>query len=81
MELCTQRLRKELHEEQDARNKTLAEMQSLQQQLKDAKQGLLAASRLSDQLESSQCSVASLREECKYQWHFLGLIKRKQGFV
>lgn len=42
-------------------------MQLLQQQLTEAKNGLLAAARISDQLEISQVTIAQLKEECKYE--------------
>uniref|UniRef100_A0A1A9ZIF8 GRIP domain-containing protein n=1 Tax=Glossina pallidipes TaxID=7398 RepID=A0A1A9ZIF8_GLOPL len=63
IKLATQRLRKELQQHFDKENELQAEMQQLQQQLAEANQGLRAASRLSDQLEASQQTVAVLREE------------------
>ncbi|KAL9883803.1 Golgi microtubule-associated protein isoform 2-T6 [Glossina fuscipes fuscipes] len=63
IKLATQRLRKELQQHCDKENELQIEMQQLQQQLTEANQGLRAASRLSDQLEASQQTVAVLREE------------------
>lgn len=62
----TQYIRTEYEIEKRKQNQFLVEIQSLQQQLTDAKNGLLAAARISDQLELSQMSVNNLKDECKY---------------
>uniref|UniRef100_A0A1A9X5A7 GRIP domain-containing protein n=1 Tax=Glossina brevipalpis TaxID=37001 RepID=A0A1A9X5A7_9MUSC len=63
IKLATQRIRKDLQQRLDKENELQKEIQELQQQLSEANQGLRAASRLSDQLETSQQTVAVLREE------------------
>lgn len=76
----THRIRKELDVELEKHSKQLQEIQSLQNQLAEAKTGLLAAARISDQLEISQVTNAALKEECKlnfrnhifYQFVFCG---------
>ena len=60
---ATQRIRKELQQHLDKERQLQLEIQQLQQQLSDANQGLNAASRLSDQLESCQQTINVLREE------------------
>ncbi|TMW42384.1 hypothetical protein DOY81_012536, partial [Sarcophaga bullata] len=60
---ATQRIRKELQQHLDKETQLQLEIQQLQQQLSDANQGLNAASRLSDQLESCQQTINVLREE------------------
>ncbi|XP_058129584.1 putative leucine-rich repeat-containing protein DDB_G0290503 [Anopheles coustani] len=63
IELATVNIRKEL-EAIRARDDELKEkLRQTQQQLSDAKNGLLAAARISDQLEISQVTVASLKAE------------------
>lgn len=62
----TQNIRTEYELEKRKQNQLLVEIQSLQQQLTDAKNGLFAAARISDQLELSQMSVNNLKDECKY---------------
>lgn len=65
IKLATLRIRKELQQQLDKESQLKLEIQQLQQQLADANQGLSAASRLSDQLESSQQTINVLREEGK----------------
>lgn len=43
------------------------EIRSLNDQLTESKNGLLAASRITDQLESCQVANATLKSECEYQ--------------
>lgn len=62
----TQRIRKELENEQSHRNKLLQEIQSLKNQLIECQDGLLAAARISDELELSELTNAALKEECKF---------------
>ncbi|XP_053669489.1 thyroid receptor-interacting protein 11 [Anopheles marshallii] len=63
IELATGSIRNEL-EQSRAREDGLKDMlKQVQQQLTDAKTGLLAAARISDQLEISQVTVASLKAE------------------
>lgn len=63
--MATQRIRKELQQHLDQESHLQLEIQQLQQQLTDATQGLNAAARLSDQLESCQQTINILREEGK----------------
>ncbi|XP_059618934.1 thyroid receptor-interacting protein 11 [Phlebotomus argentipes] len=63
VEATTYRIRKQLEEERKANESILNEVKCLQSQLTDAKTGLLAASRISDQLEMSQASLSAQREE------------------
>ncbi|XP_073833094.1 Golgi microtubule-associated protein isoform X1 [Musca autumnalis] len=60
---ATLRIRKELQHHMDKESQLQLEIQQLQQQLADATQGLNAAARLSDQLESCQQTIQALREE------------------
>ncbi|XP_061396467.1 thyroid receptor-interacting protein 11 [Musca vetustissima] len=60
---ATLRIRKELQQHLDKESQLQMEIQQLQQQLSDATQGLNAAARLSDQLESCQQTIQALREE------------------
>ncbi|EAT45996.1 AAEL002774-PB [Aedes aegypti] len=63
IELATAAIRRELEQAQTREANLRAEIRQLQQQLADAKNGLLAAARISDQLEIAQVTVASLKEE------------------
>lgn len=63
---ATLRLRKELQSEREKQTELQNEIKSFQAKLAEANQGLLAASRLSDQLEISQVTIASLKEESKF---------------
>lgn len=47
------------------------EIKSLKMQLEESKNGLLAASRISDQLENYQLANTNLKDECKYKHVFL----------
>uniref|UniRef100_A0A1I8MYQ4 GRIP domain-containing protein n=2 Tax=Musca domestica TaxID=7370 RepID=A0A1I8MYQ4_MUSDO len=60
---ATLRIRKELQQHLDKESQLQLEIQQLQAQLADATQGLNAAARLSDQLESCQQTIQALREE------------------
>ncbi|XP_037938105.1 putative leucine-rich repeat-containing protein DDB_G0290503 isoform X2 [Teleopsis dalmanni] len=60
---ATLRLRKDLQREAEKKVQLEVEISNLSQNLSEANEGLLAASRLSDQLESSKENIASLREE------------------
>ena len=66
IKIATQKLRRDLELEQAKQKKLEDDIASLNQQLADANQGLRAASRLSDQLESSQMAIAKLNEEGEY---------------
>lgn len=55
-----------MQQQLDKESQLKLEIQQLQQQLTDANQGLSAASRLSDQLETSQQTINVLREEGKF---------------
>ncbi|GAB0099910.1 hypothetical protein DMENIID0001_158080 [Sergentomyia squamirostris] len=65
VEATTFRIRKQLEEERKVNQDILNEMKSLQNQLAEAKTGLLAASRISDQLEASQATLSAHKEETK----------------
>ncbi|XP_055915428.1 flagellar attachment zone protein 1 [Eupeodes corollae] len=65
IKIATQKIRRDLESEQEKQKKLEADIAALNQQLADANQGLRAASRLSDQLESSQMAIAKLNEEVR----------------
>lgn len=58
-------VRKEVAEEKQKFVNLMGELQATQVQLNDAKTGLLAAARISDQLEGSQRLIADQKEESK----------------
>lgn len=62
----TNRIRNELNDEVFKRQSLVNEIQALKSQLEESKAGLLAAARISDQLEISQVTNATIKEECKY---------------
>lgn len=62
----TNRIRNELNDEISKRQSLLNEIQTLKSQLEESKAGLLAAARISDQLEIAQVTNATIKEECKY---------------
>ncbi|XP_055635247.1 thyroid receptor-interacting protein 11 isoform X1 [Toxorhynchites rutilus septentrionalis] len=79
IELATFAIRKELEETQKQEVNLKAEIRQMQQQLTDAKNGLLAAARISDQLEIAQVTVASLKDELlKSNEKFYALEERLQ---
>lgn len=59
------RIRSELSAEIANKNRLEADIQALKAQLDEAKTGLLAAARISDQLEMSQVTNTALKEERK----------------
>lgn len=61
----TNRIRNELSCEINKQKALCNEIEKLQMQLKESKAGLLAAARISDQLEISQVTNATIKEECK----------------
>ncbi|XP_049529265.1 centrosomal protein of 83 kDa isoform X2 [Anopheles darlingi] len=63
IELATVNIRKDLERARSREEQLRGDVKLLQQQLNDAKNGLLAAARISDQLEISQVTVASLKTE------------------
>ncbi|XP_055551815.1 thyroid receptor-interacting protein 11 [Wyeomyia smithii] len=63
IELATSAIRKQVEQSQARESALKAEIRQLQQQLSDAKNGLLAAARISDQLEIAQVTVATLKDE------------------
>lgn len=65
IEQATQRLRREIAGLEENGDRLRDELEVLKEKLAEANQGLIAASRLSDQLESSQQAVIVLREEGK----------------
>lgn len=67
IELATGSIRSELEQARTREEALKDTLKQVQQQLADAKTGLLAAARISDQLEISQVTVASLKAECKYR--------------
>lgn len=69
VESMTNRIRNELNDEIAKRQSLLNEIESLKFQLDESKAGLLAAARISDQLEIAQVTNATIKEECKYIWY------------
>lgn len=67
VESMTNRIRNELNDEIAKRQLLLNEIESLKLQLEESKAGLLAAARISDQLEIAQVTNATIKEECKYE--------------
>ncbi|XP_055297343.1 uncharacterized protein LOC129565953 isoform X2 [Sitodiplosis mosellana] len=65
VEAMTNRIRNELNEEVAKRQTLLNEIQSLKVQLEESKAGLLAAARISDQLEIAQVTNATIKEELR----------------
>lgn len=65
VEAQTHRLQRELESERDKQQMLHNEIQSLKNQLTESKNGLLAAARLSDQLELCQVANATLKDEGK----------------
>ncbi|XP_035773361.1 kinesin-related protein 4-like [Anopheles albimanus] len=63
IELATVNIRKDVERARAREEQLRGDLKLLQQQLNDAKNGLLAAARISDQLEISQVTVASLKNE------------------
>lgn len=63
----TSRIRHELNDEIAKRQLLLNEIEALKFQLEESKAGLLAAARISDQLEIAQVTNATIKEECKYK--------------
>ncbi|XP_072398994.1 uncharacterized protein [Diabrotica undecimpunctata] len=59
----TDRIRRHINIEKQAQEELRKEIANLQAQLEERNQGLLAASRLSDQLESSKKTVVGLKDE------------------
>lgn len=58
-------IQKELEREKDQKAKLSIDILQLQQQLQEAKTGLMAAARLSDQLELNQHTIERLNNESK----------------
>lgn len=67
----TTSLQRELHADHKQQMKLKNEIQQLNLQLQEAKNGLMAASRLSDQLELNQLTIDRLNSDSK--WQFLNL--------
>lgn len=67
----TQRIRREINDEKSNSAKLLQDIDHLKQQLAECQEGLLAAARLSDELESSEATNAMLKEECKFNHKYL----------
>lgn len=63
MQKETERLRRHVNAEKQVQEELKKEINSLKSLLEESKQGLLAASRLSDQLESSKKNMNALKEE------------------
>lgn len=66
VEAITQRIRNELNDANVRRQGVNNEMEVLREQLEESKAGLLAAARISDQLEIAQVTTATVKEERKY---------------
>lgn len=69
VEAMTHRIRAELNDSIENSKQLRAEIVSLKAQLEESKAGLLAAARISDQLEISQVTNAALKEERKRKPH------------
>lgn len=65
VEAMTHRIRGQLNDEIENGKQLRADMNSLKTQLEESKAGLLAAARISDQLEICQVTNAALKEERK----------------
>lgn len=63
VEAETHRIKKQLDDEIDNRSTFIKEIESLKCQLAESEDGLLAAARISDQLEIAQVNNAALKEE------------------
>lgn len=63
----TQRIRRELNDEKSHGAKLLQDIEYLKQQLAECQDGLLAAARISDELELSESTNSALKEERKYR--------------
>lgn len=66
IELRTTHIFKELNDEKFKQSKMSQDINQLQQQLQEAKNGLLAAARLNDQLEMNQITIQRLNNESMY---------------
>lgn len=66
IELKTAALHKELDYERSNQQKLRNEIGQLQAQLQESKAGLMAATRLSDQLELNQLTIDKLNNESKF---------------
>lgn len=62
----TNSLHKELESERKNQRKLHNDISQLQSQLQEAKNGLMAAARLSDQLELNQLTIDKLNNESKF---------------
>lgn len=67
IELRTASIQKELDAERLHQIKLNGDIRQLQQQLQEAKNGLMAATRLNDQLEHGQLTIERLNNESKLQ--------------
>lgn len=81
VEAMTNRIRNELNDEVAKRQTLLNEIQSLKVQLEESKAGLLAAARISDQLEIAQVTNATIKEECKYLRRYLIICLESCNFL
>lgn len=59
----TERIRRQINTEKQVQEELKREITNLKSQLEESKQGLQAASRLSDQLDFSKKLVSTLKEE------------------
>lgn len=62
----TQQMQRQLDAAAAAGQQQRAELAAVQQQLSDSKHGLLAAARITDQLESAQMANTNLRDEREF---------------
>lgn len=72
---ATYKLRKDIDNAKEEEKHLREEIDTLLSQLSDAKHGLLAASRLSDQLETSNQTISRLKTECKYKSCFFYIVR------
>lgn len=66
IEVKTSSIRTQLDGERKQQSRLAQEIQQLQQQLAEAKNGLMAAARLGDQLELNQLTIERLNNESKF---------------
>ncbi|CAO1435322.1 unnamed protein product [Diamesa hyperborea] len=77
IELRTAHLLKELNDEKFKQSKMSQDINQLQQQLQEAKNGLLAAARLNDQLEMNQMTIQRLNSEMHSYQENMSTLKKQ----
>ncbi|CAO1427844.1 unnamed protein product [Diamesa serratosioi] len=77
IELRTTHILKELNDEKLKQSKMSQDIHQLQQQLQEAKNGLLAAARLNDQLEMNQMTIQRLNNEMHSYQENMATLKKQ----